>query len=576
MALSTISGTTGITDATITSAKLADFAAAVDLNGVELILDADQDTSITADTDDRIDFKIAGVEHISISNSSGDTIIKPMVDAKDIVFQQYDGNKILEINDGNYVAISGAAAGPGELRFYEDTDLGSHYTGFKAGNATASISYVLPLADGSANQQLTTDGSGTLSWANQGADPISADGDSLGTASLEWSDLYLADGGIVYFGADQDVLISHVHNLGLTLKNTSTGDDTPFTLTLSTGETDIAQDDVLARIQFQAPDESTGTDAVLVAAGIQAVSEGDFSSSSNATKLSFLTAASEAATEKMSLSSAGLLTIADDLIIGDGKTIGSASDPDAITIASGGGVTFTQTPVFPDGSLALADLDIDGGTDIGAAIVDADLFIVDDGAGGTNRKVTASRIKTYAGGLTGVSTGSGNVTIDDGNLIVASGHGIDFSATANLSAGDATMTQELFDDYEEGTWTAAIASNSGSITVSTSNDECTYVKIGRHVFLNGSLVAGSVSSPSGRLQINNKPYNSTGGEGGHRGVGTCMIHSPASDVGSAIVPMIFEDYDPIRFHNGSSGDEINANIIDASAEIRFAINYHAG
>jgi hypothetical protein len=60
--------------------------------------------------------------------------------------------------------------------------------------------------------------------------------------------------------------------------------------------------------------------------------------------------------------------------------------------------TFSATPVFPDGSLALADLDIDGGTDIGAAIVDADLFIVDDGAGGTNRKVTASRIKTYAGG----------------------------------------------------------------------------------------------------------------------------------------------------------------------------------
>ena len=56
MALSTISGTTGITDATITSAKLADFTAAVDLNGVELLLDADADTSISADTDDRIDF----------------------------------------------------------------------------------------------------------------------------------------------------------------------------------------------------------------------------------------------------------------------------------------------------------------------------------------------------------------------------------------------------------------------------------------------------------------------------------------------------------------------------------------
>jgi len=66
------------------------------------------------------------------------------------------------------------------------------------------------------------------------------------------------------------------------------------------------------------------------------------------------------------------------------------------TLNVSGVATFQSTPVFPDGSLALADLDIDGGTDIGAAIVDADLFIVDDGAGGTNRKVTASRLKTYA------------------------------------------------------------------------------------------------------------------------------------------------------------------------------------
>ena len=57
MALSKISGTTGIADATITSAKLADFTAAVDLNGVELLLDADADTSISADTDDQIDIK---------------------------------------------------------------------------------------------------------------------------------------------------------------------------------------------------------------------------------------------------------------------------------------------------------------------------------------------------------------------------------------------------------------------------------------------------------------------------------------------------------------------------------------
>jgi len=139
-----------------------------DLNGVELFLDADADTTITADTDDRIDWKIAGVEHFSFSNSSGDTIIKPMVDAKDIIFQQYDGNKILDINDGNFVGIGGNATAPGEIRLYEDTDLGTNYVGFKSGNNTASVSYILPLADGTAGYQLSTDGSGTLSWSAAG------------------------------------------------------------------------------------------------------------------------------------------------------------------------------------------------------------------------------------------------------------------------------------------------------------------------------------------------------------------------------------------------------------------------
>ena len=60
------------------------------------------------------------------------------------------------------------------------------------------------------------------------------------------------------------------------------------------------------------------------------------------------------------------------------------------------------------GSTALTQLDIDGATDIGAAIVDADLFIVDDGAGGTNRKTAASRISTYIGasGFAQITTGS--------------------------------------------------------------------------------------------------------------------------------------------------------------------------
>ena len=124
---------------------------------------------------------------------------------------------------------------------------------------------------------------------------------------------------------------------------TQTHDGSSPTITLQSGDTDIAQDDVLGSINFRPPDEGTGTDAILVAAGIAFVSEGDFSSSSNATKLSFKTGSSEVfASEKMSLSSAGLLTVADDIVIGDGKTIGSSSDPDAIAIGSDGDVTLTQ------------------------------------------------------------------------------------------------------------------------------------------------------------------------------------------------------------------------------------------
>jgi hypothetical protein len=138
--------------------------------------------------------------------------------------------------------------------------------------------------------------------------PDAADGATLGTASLEFSDAYFADASVLYFGADQEVTLTHDHNDGLILKNELTADGSAAVFHMQTGETDIAADDVLGTIRFSAPDEGAGTDAITVAAAIEAVSEGDFSASNNATKLSFKTGASEAATEKMTLSSTGVLT----------------------------------------------------------------------------------------------------------------------------------------------------------------------------------------------------------------------------------------------------------------------------
>ena len=111
----------------------------------------------------------------------------------------------------------------------------------------------------------------------------------------------------------RQVRLIHNADKGVILKHTATADDKPVILTLQTGETDMAANDIIGKIEFQAPDEGTGTDAILVAAGIQAKSEGDFSSSSNATSLEFMTGASEAASAKVRITSAGhLVPTADD------------------------------------------------------------------------------------------------------------------------------------------------------------------------------------------------------------------------------------------------------------------------
>ena len=88
------------------------------------------------------------------------------------------------------------------------------------------------------------------------------------------------------------------------------------------------------------------------------------------------------------------------------------------------------------GTLPLVALDIDGGTDINAALVDADLIIVDDGAGGTNRKATLSRVATYIeGGI------SGDITISSGTAAI--GSGVIVNADVNASAAiDATKIHD--------------------------------------------------------------------------------------------------------------------------------------
>jgi hypothetical protein len=99
---------------------------------------------------------------------------------------------------------------------------------------------------------------------------------------------------------------------------------------------------------------------------------------------------------------------------------------------------------------------------------------------------------------------SGNLTVNTGNLVIGtSGKGIDFSATSG------TGTSELFDDYEEGTWSPVYAPQSGSFTTMTMEIfDAVYTKIGNTVFISAFMRTDNVDmgTASGTLRITGLPF----------------------------------------------------------------------
>ena len=101
----------------------------------------------------------------------------------------------------------------------------------------------------------------------------------------------------------------------------------------------------------------------------------------------------------------------------------------------------------------------------------------------------------------------GHLGINDGNLVIGtSGHGIDFSATSD-SGG--SMSNELLDDYEEGTFTPSL------LNVSTPNYEAiggTYTKVGRivHGTITIGVASGLDTSDGSGFNIGGLPFTGTG------------------------------------------------------------------
>lgn len=141
--------------------------------------------------------------------------------------------------------LDGSSDGGTYIRLYDGN---SHYTQLAPGNSTANLTFTFPTAYPAASGYLmvmsdagvistsnsisgtfdigdsiasghavTMDANGALQTAFTNLLPDAADGAALGSATYEWSDLFLADGAVINLGADQDVTLTHVADTGILL-----------------------------------------------------------------------------------------------------------------------------------------------------------------------------------------------------------------------------------------------------------------------------------------------------------------------------------------------------------------------
>jgi len=101
-----------------------------------------------------------------------------------------------------------------------------------------------------------------------------------------------------------------------------------------------------------------------------------------------------------------------------------------------------------------------------------------------------------------LQTLTGNQTITNGNVIVSSGYGIDFSATEQ-SGG---MTSQLLNWYEEGTWTPVLAFGGASVGITYAAQAGTYTRTGRVVTGRFVIVLSSKGSSTGTATIKGLPF----------------------------------------------------------------------
>jgi len=314
-----------------------------------------------------VDDLTAGDAAVSIATTAGNITIDAQGGNTDIIFKGTDGSSditpmTLDMSDAGAILLTGGkidlknAGTASQILFYCESS-NAHAQTLQSAPHSQAADNTLLLPDGGNGTLLSTVSTATvtnktltapvINTATVGTSitPASDDGATLGSANLNWSDLFLADAGVINLGDDQDVKITHVADTGVLLNAAMVVQFRDSAINIGSpadGDLDINADDEIelnsTLIDINGNVEISGTAAITgIATFTDDIVIGDGK-----------TIGSASAATAMTISSGGIVTFVDDILIKDGGTIGVASSTSAITIASTGIVTFVDDIVLKD------------------------------------------------------------------------------------------------------------------------------------------------------------------------------------------------------------------------------------
>jgi hypothetical protein len=313
------------------------------LKNTSLVVGRDADNDIDFATDNNIIFRAAGADQIVLK----DGVLEPVTD--DDVALGTSGTKRF-----TNLFLSGSLNAPG------GADIG--------GNLNINGVFEIDVASGDP----------TIIFDTQSADKF-----HIAVDDSDSDNFVIKSGGTV--GSGNGLKLDSSGNLTVTADIT-VGDD----LTVEGGVVDVKNTGAQSEVRFYC--ESSNAHY----AAIKAPAHSDFSGNTTLTL---------PATTDTIAGIASTQTLTNKSIDSDNNTITNIVNAD---IKSSAAIADSKlATISTAGKVALTALEIDGGSDISADLADADLIIVDDGAGGTNRKAALSRVKTYIGDPTALAIALG-------------------------------------------------------------------------------------------------------------------------------------------------------------------------